>query len=1282
MGNDEVGLARRGRGALSVLVWLAVASCGSPERGSGPPPASVVRAESRRPASTGSEVVEPPAPAELAGAAAMPPEPEVPRDTTALASRFTPKPLGLPRVRAGQSARFTFDGQRPGWFARTPDGSQSLLTPIYGEGRVYLGGGFTSHALYAYDARTGEMRWAAQAPDGGPSAAIVEDGKVLFTTESCTLFAVDARTGRQRWSRWLGDPLMSQPAARNGRVYSGHIKDGGGYGFTAMDVRNGRVLWSRNITADVMNAAVLDEESIYFTTMDGIVWRLNQHDGRVVWRQRLRATSAPWLEGEHVHVTLRDAREHEGRRVQTEIGAVLAKADGQKLREHEQVDASFLPSRPDAGGVPAGWSFEGSRPTIVDGRLYQTIGNEVHCRDATTGELLWRRQYTTASRTRPATPPAIAGSQLVFGTRDGVLYGLDIDTGMTTWAYEVGEPISAQPTVAHGWVFASTTRGGVVALNVGDAELDGWHMWGGNAMHNGRVAQSEPIAEDVERPTEGVLQLSREPRDGELAGFPLRGTRVSARVSGFVTRVTVEQTFENPYSRPVEAVYLFPLPEDSAVDGMEMRAGDRTIVASIFRRHEARERYDDARERGVLASLLEQERPNLFRQSVANIRPGDTVRVTLRYTQALPYEEGSYRFVYPMVAGPRYQPEGQDGAPNSAPNSAPGQGSEATEQIVLTPGAERPDRVEVEIVADVGTELRDVTSPTHAIDVRDRAGSRAQVRLREPARPDRDLDVRFTVAGDAPSIAVLASPPEGAPSEGGEPRGQERGHFSLALHPRMSVADGEVLPRELVFLVDTSSSMNGRPLELAKAAMDRALSGLRPTDTFRVLAFSDRAAPLSDEALPATPENVERARRFVRDLRALGTTEMIRGLRAALEPRTSAGRMRIVLLMTDGYVGNETEIFREVHQRLGQSRVFAFGVGSAVNRYLLTRVAEVGRGDVQTVTLDESPADAADAFHRRIARPYLTDVTIDWNGLPVSDAYPRRLPDLFADRPLVVHARYAQAASAEVIVRGRIGGRPYEQRVQVTLPATVAGDDPRSELSSIWARTRVRDLMTAMALAPNEALQEEVTMLGLRHHLLTQWTAFVAIDETRRVESASVRVHQPSSVPAGQAPAANVPAAQTRPATTSASAVRRILPARMPASPSRGFGGMGIGYGGGGMGGVRGDVLDAWDGPTARPAPEAAVAAPAERPLARPREERSRAGNNDCYQQARRPDGTIDQAALEDCLRRQRERMERTVPFKSAGKMGHGPVAVLPSRDRRAHPARRWRASDRSRPSD
>ncbi|MBZ0115899.1 MAG: VIT and VWA domain-containing protein, partial [Sandaracinaceae bacterium] len=341
--------------------------------------------------------------------------------------------------------------------------------------------------------------------------------------------------------------------------------------------------------------------------------------------------------------------------------------------------------------------------------------------------------------------------------------------------------------------------------------------------------------------------------------------------------------FENPYSRPVEAVYLFPLPEDSAVDGMEMRAGDRTIVASIFRRHEARERYDDARERGVLASLLEQERPNLFRQSVANIRPGDTVRVTLRYTQALPYEEGSYRFVYPMVAGPRYQPEGQDGAPNSAPNSAPGQGSEATEQIVLTPGAERPDRVEVEIVADVGTELRDVTSPTHAIDVRDRAGSRAQVRLREPARPDRDLDVRFTVAGDAPSIAVLASPPEGAPSEGGEPRGQERGHFSLALHPRMSVADGEVLPRELVFLVDTSSSMNGRPLELAKAAMDRALSGLRPTDTFRVLAFSDRAAPLSDEALPATPENVERARRFVRDLRALGTTEMIRGLRAALE---------------------------------------------------------------------------------------------------------------------------------------------------------------------------------------------------------------------------------------------------------------------------------------------------------------------------------------------------------------------------------------------------------------
>jgi Ca-activated chloride channel family protein len=1218
------------REGIRLSIAIVLVACGGGSSPSLETRAARTEATSTPPAvepTAGAEIVAPPPVTELTGAAAPPPEPTIPADTVDLGSRMAPRALSIPSTPGGRTSRFTFDGFRRGWMARLPHGSQRLLTPIYGDGKVYVGGGFSSHSLFAYDARTGERMWTASAPDGGPSAAILEDGKVLFNTESCTLFAVDARTGRQLWSRWLGDPLMSQPAAANGLVFSGHIIDhqspggltpgvtgfgtgeGRRYAFTALSLANGRPRWTRAISADVMNAPVIEGDGVFFTTMDGVVYHLDQQTGRVRWRRNLRATSAPWLHGETVHVSVR-ARDAEGRR--SERAVVLAKADGETLREHDPVDARFLAARPD-GDVHTGWGYEGSRATIVDGRSYQTIGNEVHARDATTGELLWRRRYASEVRDRPASPPAIAGAQLVFGTQDGVLFGLDIDTGMTTWAYDVGEPIAAQPTVAHGWVYASTTRGGVVALEVSDVTFDGWHMWGGNAQHNGRVENTSAPVERDERPSEGALRLGSAPRNGEVAGFPLESTRVSASVSGFVARVAVEQTFRNPYDRPVEAVYLFPLPDDAAVDAMELRAGTRVVRAQILRRQQARERYEDARDRGVLASLLEQERPNLFRQSVANIRPGDAIRVTLHYTQVLPYEEGSYRFVYPMVAGPRYAP----GEPSEA--------SAGTQQLVLAPGAERPDRVEVSIDADLGLPVREVSSPTHAIRV-DRGGGRGgerrlRVELDGPARPDRDLDVRFQVAGEAPTVGVIAS----APTEG------ERGHFALALHPRLEVAEAEVMPRELVFVVDTSSSMHGRPIELARAAMLRALDGLRPTDTFRVLSFSDTTSALSDEALVASPENVQRARQFVSELRALGATEMQRGLHAALSPPTENGRMRIVLLMTDGYIGNETEIFRAVHDELGQSRVFAFGVGSAVNRYLLTRLAEVGRGDVQVVTLDESPEAAADRFHERIARPFLTDVSIDWGSLAVADAYPRRLPDLYADRPLVVHARYPEGASGDVVIRGRVAGRPFAQTVRVELPAS---GDARPELASVWARTRIRDLMTAMALRPSDALREEVTQLGLTHHLLTEWTAFLAIDEGYRVDGPAQTVEQPAALPAGvTSPRPSSP----RPRVTAARSAASVGAPMVLHAPS-------MDVGGGGYGAVH--------------------AIPAAAQPARPMErmDRGRRSSSSCYDQARRPDGTIDAAALEECLRRQRGGAEKRGPSKREMHGQLAPMAVSATR--------------------
>lgn len=1230
MGSKTVAPVARSRGsvrlatrAAATLALLAASCAGGHEARPSPMPLAPQLARS-----VGSSPEPPPPVADVSGAATRPSEPEIPADLVPLTARVAARHVPIPAHGRGTTA-FAFDGGRRGWITHVSQyTAQNPLTPVYGHDRVYVGGGFSSNQFYALDAHTGEVEWRASAPDGGPTAAIVEGDKVLFNTESCTLFAVDAETGRQRWSHWLGDPVMGQPAANAGRVFSGHIRNGGGYGFTALRLGSGEEIWTRDVGADVINAPVLDDTSVFVSTLDGVVHRFSQASGRVLWQRHLGATSAPFLDGELLHVTRRTSEQGpDGHRHTVERAVVLRASNGETVRESDPVDASFLRGPIFDGSTQSGWGFEGSRPTIVDGRVYQTIGNEVQSRDAATGDVLWRRRYTDDVRGRPASSPAIAGALLVFGTSDGVVYGLDIDTGLTAWAYDVGEAISAQPTVAHGWVYAATTRGNVVGLEVGDGTLDGWHMWGGNARHAGPVTGDVATPERDERPSEGTLRLGSRPRRGELAGFPLESTRVTARVSGFVAEVAVEQTFRNPYDRPVEAVYLFPLPESSAVDSMTLRAGDRTVRAHIDRRERAQADYRDARERGVLASLLEQERPNLFRESVANIRPGDAISVTLTYVSALDYEDGAYRFTYPLVAGPRYVPDAP--AEGDAPAEAPGEAD--LHQVVLAPGAERPDRVELSVEADLGTSVATIDSPTHALEVERRDAHVAHVALAEAARPDRDLEIRFHVAGAAPTVAIEQSPPVDGSA----------GTFALAVHPSLSVADDQIMPRELVFLVDTSSSMNGRPMTLAQAAIEHALGGLRPTDTFRVLGFSDTVRPLDEAALPATPENVARGVAFVRGLRALGATEMVSGLHAALGPPGEDGRMRIVLLLTDGYLGTETEVFRAVRESLGQSRVFALGVGSAVNRYLLTRVAEEGRGDVQVVMPGEDPSAAADTFAARIARPFLTDVSIDWGGLDVRDVYPRRLPDLFADRPLRVTAHYGSGGHATVTVRGRIAGRPFSQPVDVTLAAS---GEARPELGSMWARARIADLTTAMVLGETPELVEEVTQVGLAHHLLTDYTAFLAVDEGYHADGTPVRVEEPSELPEGML------ATRPTPSATSSSTRATIDPfqqvddvlagARMPRPAPYPTAGPGSSLVGGGSPVEHRTRSMGWGDELGAPEParplvgDTDVAAPVAPVEAPPPATSARADGAriDCYALARRPDGSIDEEALRRCL--------------------------------------------------
>ncbi|MEZ4406044.1 MAG: VIT domain-containing protein [Polyangiales bacterium] len=803
-------------------------------------------------------------------------------------------------------------------------------------------------------------------------------------------------------------------------------------------------------------------DAVYLTSMNGVVQRWNARNGLSCGRAT-SATSAPAVDGERVYVAQRAPGAASGRPPSTRVpGATVSR--GALPR------AAYTRQRPDTGGTEAGWAWEGSRPAFADGRVYTAMGDAVVARDAATGAEVWRKRNPLGGSVRGVTSPAVVGSQLVVGTRGGDVFGLDIDTGETTWAWRVGEPILFQPAVAEGWVYVATQRGKVVGFEVGDASVDGWHMWGGNAQHAG-LSPSTPSAVDAP-PRSGVLRSTG--RDG--APMPLLHADVSVSVEGPVARVVVEQTFTNPHPRAVDAEYLLPLPESAGVDAMELRVGDRVIRADIQRRDDARRTYASARARGRTAALLEQQRPNLFRQSVANVRPGASVRVRVALAQTVAWREGRYELVMPLNPGSRYTP-GQGGATPDRP----------------------PGDVTIRARIDLGVALAEVSSPSHAVTVRGEGGAR-EVTLPAAVTPDRDFVLRYRPVADVAATAALAT------------RGPDGGYLSLQLLPAVDLPDDRLTPRELVFVVDTSSSMRGRPLAQAQAVVREALAHARATDTVRVLRFSDAVSALDARPLPATPENVARARAFVDAMRAAGATEMLPGLRAALAGRADDDRVRVVVLLTDGYIGNEAEVMAAVRPALGTARVFAVGVGGAVNRYLLEGVSEEGRGEAMVVTPSDDPTEAARRFHAMIARPVLTDVEVDWGGLAVSDVYPRVVPDLFADRPLVLQARYARGGRGMVRVRAapRTGAdasgaaarrRRERDRDAVGGPALAVG-----------AGAGLKDLSRALLLGETPAIRDAITEVGLRHHLVTAYTSFVAVDEGEPARASTRVVHRNASV--------------------------------------------------------------------------------------------------------------------------------------------------------------------------
>jgi Ca-activated chloride channel family protein len=573
--------------------------------------------------------------------------------------------------------------------------------------------------------------------------------------------------------------------------------------------------------------------------------------------------------------------------------------------------------------------------------------------------------------------------------------------------------------------------------------------------------------------------------------FPLEATAVSARIAGVIADVTVRQTYRNAGNGPIEAIYVFPASTRAAVNGLRMTIGDRLVEAVIKEREQARRDYEQAKTEGKSASLLEQQRPNVFQMNVANILPGDRIEVELRYSELLVPEDGVYELVYPTVVGPRYSNRPQAGAPD-------------TEKWVKSPYQRKDEpplsRLTLDAELAAGLPVQDVASPSHQVKVSWPAPTRARVEL-DPvdANPgNRDFILRYRLEGAKVQTGLLLE------------RAKDENFFLLMVQPPARVAATEVPPREFVFVLDVSGSMNGFPLQVGQKMMRGLLSRLRPIDSFDVVLFSGASALLSPASLAATPDNVAKAISWIDSARGGGGTELLQALDTALG-LPQASQARSIVLLTDGYVSVETEAFQRIRERAGQASVYSFGIGSSVNRQLIEGLAHAGHGEPFVVTGPEHADAAVERFQRYIETPLLTDVAVDFGGLEAYDVEPASIPILTSERPLIVSGKWRGKPGGEIVVRGQRGREAWSARVPV-------GDEllrtPNPALRQLWARERLRVLSDFAG--PGDAAREQIVELGLRYGLLTKHTSFVAVDQVvRNTTGQSDTVPQPLPLPQG-----------------------------------------------------------------------------------------------------------------------------------------------------------------------
>jgi Ca-activated chloride channel family protein len=583
--------------------------------------------------------------------------------------------------------------------------------------------------------------------------------------------------------------------------------------------------------------------------------------------------------------------------------------------------------------------------------------------------------------------------------------------------------------------------------------------------------------------------------DPGLDRLPLKSTAAEVRIAGVIADVTVTQVYRNEGSRALEAIYVFPGSTRAAVYGMTMTIGSRTINAVVRERQQARAEYEQARAQGRTASLLEQQRPNVFQMNVANIRPGDEIKVRLSYTELLVPTEAVYEFVYPTVVGPRYS--------NRAAADAPD-----TERWVENPyhhqGEPPAYHFDIKVTLAAGMPIQEISCTTHRTTISYDGPTTATVSLDPSERyaGNRDFILRYRLAGSRVESGLLLY----------DGQDGER-FFLLMVEPPGRVAVEQVPPREYIFVVDVSGSMHGYPLEVSKKLLADLVGHLRPTDTFNVLLFAGGSSLLSDRSLPATPGNVADAIRFIEQQQGGGGTELVPALRRVFAVPRTEGVSRTVVIATDGYVAVEKEAFDLIRGNLDRSNVFAFGIGTAVNRFLIEGIARAGMGEPFVVTRPEEAPERAERFRRYVASPVLTGVRIDFGTLEVHDVEPPAVPDVLAERPVIVFGKWRGHLSGHITVRGTTGAAPYLETFDV---GHVRPARHNAALRYLWARQRIAVLGDDTRLRRDDERVRAITDLGLTYNLLTDYTSFVAIDTVVRGTGGKVEtVTQPLPLPQG-----------------------------------------------------------------------------------------------------------------------------------------------------------------------